>query len=65
MKVVHCFYGFSEDNLCLAHRGVSALADKGAASRELVHFPYGKEETAHTPIAAETSMHIDATEESG
>ena len=35
----------------LAHRGVSALADKGTTSKELAHFPCGKGEAAHTPIA--------------
>ena len=40
---------FSADNLVLAHRGVSTLADKGTASREPVHFPlWRRRSSAHS-----------------
>ena len=35
------FVLFPANSLLLARRGISALADKGTAGRELAHFPYG------------------------
>ena len=42
---------FLADSLIWAHRGDSALADEGIASRELVHFPYG----LYQPVLSDSS----------